>query len=206
MTPHLIKTTIAILCIFCLELCGGPTSAPATQPAATQPAATAEIAERDWVGVYASTSEIRGFAGTVLVLEKGVRDEVDYRLRSHSDVRSANAIEQDEEGGRCLIDGRALYLPHAYGYMHDGKPRLRTSVSRWTFVEINGHKVLMRDDALRAFREQNKLYDYGILVKVRDQPDVMLDLRKVEHPSIKMLYSDPNKPWEDPFVHGPNSR
>ena len=58
-----------------------------------------------------------------------------------------------------------------------------------------------------ALRKENKLYDYGILVKVKDQADFMLDLGKVEHPSVKVLYSDPAKSWNDPFVHGArNSR
>ncbi|HEV2296590.1 MAG TPA: hypothetical protein VGR35_22290 [Tepidisphaeraceae bacterium] len=105
-----------------------------------------------------------------------------------------------------MIEGRVVYLPEAYGYMHDGKPLLLASITRHTLIEVNGRKVLMRDDALRAFREHNKLYDYGILVKVKDEAGIMLDLRKVEHPSIKVLYADPAKPWNDPFVHGANSR
>jgi hypothetical protein len=127
-------------------------------------------------------------------------------MHSYSDVSSADDIKQDGQRGTRLIDGRTLYLPLAYGYMHDGKPHLLASMTRFTLMELNGRKVLMRDDALRVFRGQNKLYDYGILVKENDQADIMLDLRKVEHPSIKVPYSDPAKPWNDPFVHGANSR
>jgi hypothetical protein len=90
--------------------------------------------------------------------------------------------------------------------MNEGRPRFLASITRYTRVEINGRKVLMRDDALRAFRKENKLYGYGILVEVKDRADFMLDLRKVEHPSVKVLYSDPSKPWNDPFVHGANAR
>src|SRR5206468_5709849 len=95
-----------------------------------------------------------------------------------------------------------LYIPHAYGHIRDGKPDLTASLDRMSLIEINGHKTLMRDDALRTFRNENKLYDYGILIKVSDDPFYPLDLKKAEPPSIKLLYSDPTKPWNDPFVHG----
>lgn len=199
---YLIATIVTLLSASCAGPRGGAPSVPATQPAAA-----GTVSEADWLGVYASTSEIGGFTGTVLVLEKNLMGkDIGYRLRFHSDVSWSAAIKQDERGGGCLIEGRALYLPEADGYMHDGKPHLRASIKRYTLVEINGRRVLIRDDALSAFRNQNKLYDYGILVKVQDQADILLDLTKVEHPSIKVLYADPNKPWDDPFVHGPNDR
>jgi hypothetical protein len=187
--------------------CAGPRQGerPASQPA-TQPATTTDVPQREWLGVYASTSETGGFAGTVLVLEKGALDGISYRMRSYTDVRTVGEIRQDEQRGGCLTEGNALYLPEAYGYMDDGKPRLLASIERYTLVEINGRKVLMREDALHAFRTQNKLYDYGILVKVKDEAELWLDLKEVEHPSIKLLYSDPTRSWKDPFVHGPNSR
>jgi hypothetical protein len=204
MTRYLVTTALALLSVSCAGPRGGTASTPSTRPAATQPAD--EVSERDWIGVYASASEIGGFAGTVLVLDKELRNDIGYRLRSYSDVSSVDDIKQDEQRGSCLIEGQVVYLPEAHGYMHDGKPQLLASITRYTRMEINGRKVLMRDDALRAFREQNKLYDYGILVKVNDEAGVMLDLRKVEHPSIKVLYADPARPWNDPFVHGANSR
>jgi hypothetical protein len=204
MTHYLITTALALLSVSCAGPRGRTASAPSSRPAATQPAG--EVSERDWIGVYASTSEIGGFARTVLVLDKELRDDIGYRLRSYSDVSSADDIKQDEQRGSCLIEGRAVYLPEAYGYMRDGKPHLLASITRYTLMEINGRKVLMRDDALRAFREHNKLYDYGILVKLKDEAGIMLDLRKVEHPSIKVLYADRDKPWNDPFVHGANNR
>jgi hypothetical protein len=203
MTRSLITTAVALLSVSCV----GPHGGTATRPrAATQPAAARAVLEDDWPGVYASPSEIGGFAGTVLAVEKGPRDGMNYRMYSRSDVSSSDAIRQDVLHGSCLSDGSELYMPYAYGFMHEGEPRLLASITRFTLVEIDGRKVLMRDDALRAFREQNKLYDYGILIKTNDQPDVSLDLAKVEHPSIKVLYSDPTQPWSDPFVHGPNSR
>lgn len=202
MTRYLLTTTLSLLSVSCAGPGGGGRRSPATGPATV----LSVPAERDWIGVYASTSEIGGFAGTVLVLDKEMSDEIGYRRHSYSDVSSADDIKQDEQRGRCLIEQRVLYLPEARGYTHEGKPEFFASITRYTLVEIDGRKVLMRDDALRAFHEDNKLYDYGILVKVKDESDIMLDLSTVEHPSIKVLYSDPAKPWNDPFVHGANSR
>ncbi len=64
----------------------------------------------------------------------------------------------------------------------------------------------MRDDAYNAFIKENKLYDYGILIRVASIVDPFLDLDEVEHKSIKELYDDKKKTWNDPFVHGPNER
>lgn len=192
-------TALALLSVSCSEPRGGTAGTPHQLQCITQPA----VSERDWIGAYASTSEIRVFSGTVLVVEKDAGEGPQYRMRSYSDV-SLGGIKQDEQRGSCLIDGRSMYLPVADGYMQDGKPKLTASIIRYTMMGIHGRKILMRDDALRIFREQNKLYDYGILVKVKDVADFMLRLSEVEHPSIKVLYSDPTKPWDDPFVHGPN--
>jgi hypothetical protein len=159
-----------------------------------------------WLGVYASPGEIGGFSGTTLVIDTDSRNELSYRKRSYSDRISENSIAQDERHGSCLAEGDTLYVPEAYGYFSDGKPRLLASIERLTRVTINGHQVLMRDDALKSFREDNKLYDYGILIKVSNASGWDVRLENVPSPSIKALYADPSKPWKDPFVHGPNSR
>jgi len=36
--------------------------------------------------------------------------------------------------------------------------------------------------------------------------DLMTELSEVKRPSIKLLYSDPTKPWKDPFIYGGNAR
>jgi hypothetical protein len=158
-----------------------------------------------WIGVYSSTKEVGGFSGTVLALEKGVRGEVSYRKRFYSDVQIGNEIGDKEKTGSCLVDGRHIYVPDAFGYSSDGKVRLMASVERYTLLTINGQTVLLRDDALAAFEKENKLYDYGILMKVSDDQG-LIDLESVEHRSIKVLYQTSTKPWRDPFVHGPNER
>lgn len=43
--------------------------------------------------------------------------------------------------------------------MHEGKSQLLASITRYTLTEINGRKVLMRDDALRAFREVKAVWN-----------------------------------------------
>jgi hypothetical protein len=172
----------------------------------TQPIVEITMPETDWSGVYASTSEVGDFTGTVLMIEKGSRGKLDYRLTSYSCTVSEDTIPQDEHAGHCLTDGNVLYLPKADGYMYEGKPKLLAFITRFTRVEVNGHTVLMRDDALRAFRSENKLYDYGLLVKLKTPTSGRLDLHTVEHPSVKVLYTDPTKPWNDPFLYGANSR
>jgi len=200
-----------LLFVTALAVAGCSSAAPApegrsnaAEAKASTTATTSPKRIRAWVGVYASPSEISGFAGSVLDLMSGADHA--YRLRRYSDVRSANNIEQDELAGSYLTDADVLYLPQASGYMIDGKPRLLASMERYTRIQINGHAVLMRDDALRAFREENKFHDYGILIQVSDQANGLEDLKKVQHPSIKLLYINPIGGWADPLVHGPNNR
>ena len=171
--------------------------------AATKPA---EPATEDFLGVWASPAEIGGFSGTVLVLEKDLSDEIGYRMRFYTDTDLSGEIKQDERRGSSLTSGHAIYIPQASGFYHDGKPLLLASVTQYTLMQINGHAVLVRDDALKAYQTENKLYDYGILIRVTAKAEPLLELKKVEHPSIKLLYSDPNKPSADPFVHGPTPR
>src|SRR5689334_18474260 len=161
MSRHRIAMAVALCALSC-----HPAQTPTRANAVEKERASDD--KRGWAGVYASTSEIRGFSGTVLVLKKDSEGEVHYREHSHHDVSTAGSIEQDEERGTCLIEGRTIFVPRAYGFMNDGKPVLLANIDRFTFMEVNGRKVLMRDAALRAFRDENKLYDYGILVKVSE--------------------------------------
>lgn len=182
----------------------GPPTASRGVHAKPKAKSTPELDE--WVGVYSSPDEIGGFTGTVLAIEKNIDGTLAYRKSFHSDVGSANAIEQDLTRGSCLIEENRIYIPEAFGYYRDNKPNLLASIDRYVKVMVNNHVTLMRDDAYAAFQEENKLYDYGILIKVSDKADWQLDLGKVEHKSIKVLYSDKTKEWKDPFVSGPNER
>ncbi len=174
--------------------------------ATNNPTPPRQVTANEWVGVYSSPSEIGAFSGTVLVIDKWMNDDLIYRMKFYSDVVIDGSIEQDELSGTCLIEGDRIYIPQASGYYRDGKPDLSASVDRYTRVAVNGNVTLMRDDAYRGFNTQGKLYDYGVLIKIAEKADVLLDLSDVEHKSIKVLYNDKTKPWKDPFVNGPNER
>lgn len=174
--------------------------------AKTKSNATPEPKANEWIGVYSSPSEISGFTGTVILIEEGLHDDLNYRKTFYSDVSSRNSIEQDMCRGSCLTEGNRIYIPEAYGFYRDGKPKLLSSVDRYTKVVVNGHVTLMRDDAYNSFLTESKLYDYGILIKVPANADPFLDFEKVEHKSIKILYDDKTKKWNDPFVSGANER
>ena len=167
-----------------------------------QPAAELD----SWLGIYSSPSEIGGFSGTILAIGKNFDKELAYRMTIYSDVVLTDAIEEAEKRGDLIADGDKLYVPSAWGWYRDGKPDLKASLTRYTRLEINGREVLLRDDALKAFRQENKLYDYGILIKVADKVERFAKLEEVKHESIKVLYGDRSQNWKDPFTNGPNKR
>jgi hypothetical protein len=207
MLVTLMRLTLCFTVLLVVSCAPKPRSPAPLPAAATRPAAaSSQPSPQDWFGVYATPVEISGFSGTTLCLQAGYQGSPQYRMRFYSDVISGDAIKQEELFGGFLTDGDALYLPRAFGFVREGVTSLMATVDRYTLVTINGHKVLLRDDALRAYRKEDKLYDYGILIKVDDRPDAIVDLEKVQHPSIRSLYADPSKPWKDPFVHGANGR
>jgi len=176
------------------------------QHAIASPDQNQEAGEASWVGLYSSPEEISGFSGTVLAIEKGYYGDLQYRMTFYSDVRSNDDIDEAVKSGDVLVDGDKLYLPRAAGHYRDGKAVLSADIERYSRREIGGRTVLLRDDALKAFTQENKLYDYGILIKVADSLQRFASLDDVRHDSIKVLYDDPAKGWNDPFVNGPNER
>ena len=73
------------------------TGAPQTQtPAKNRLNATSAPNSNEWIGVYSSPSEIEGFSGTVLVIEKKLfNDDLGYRKPSTGETRRGYiAIEQ----------------------------------------------------------------------------------------------------------------
>ena len=184
----------------------GPHTVPATRSAASA-TFPSNPTDENWVGIYSSPKEIGGFSGTVLEIQRNLTGGgFEYWMRSYSDARMADEIGEARKFGELLIDSDRLYVPVASGFMNEGKPILSASITRYTRMTIRGHTVLLRDDALKVYRDQNRLYDYGILIKVDDHADLLADLDRVRHESIKVLYENPNKPWRDPFVNGPNPR
>jgi len=164
------------------------------EPALTQPQSGAidQPTLEQWYGVYASPKEVAGFTGTVLALEKGKSSVVEYRKLFYSDAGPTGKDGDPYERGECTTSGSSLHM--ASGKLTDS----------YTLARIQGHVVLMRTDAWGMYQKSGKLYDYGIFIKVEAGADPALRLETVTHPSIKLLYSDPSKPWQDPFVHGPN--
>src|SRR5688572_10904747 len=100
---RLLLVAMTVVAVSCSRSTPHP-SAPAQQE-------SAELAPDDWVGVYASPSEIARFSRTVLVLEKDDLPQLAYRMRYRSDRVSMNSIEQDEFSGRCMTSGTELFLP-----------------------------------------------------------------------------------------------
>jgi hypothetical protein len=162
--------------------------------------------DSSWIGVYSSPSEIGGYSGTALSIEKSFSGGLEHRMTFYSDVVIKGSIEQSELEGDVLIDGDKIYIATASGFYSHRKPVLSGRVERYTRVRIKGRTVLLRDDALEAYRRHDRLYDYGILIKVADRTDSSVDLKNVRHESIKVLYRNPKNEWNDPFVHGANKR
>lgn len=133
-------------------------------------------------GIYVSTSEIRGFTGTILELKSGK-----FRFWFYSDVGS-----NDTE------------LPEAGTYtVKDGSVQLSTGRS-WYVGNVGSIGLLWRDDALHAWEYDERIYDYGILM--RTDAAVPAHWWEIECPSIdevKRALGRPTPNWRGPFVVGP---
>lgn len=197
---------LAVSLVVPLGGCATNRQAALTSIAKAPPASRPVVEATSWIGVYSSPSEIGGFTGTVLSIEEGLRDDLDYRMTYYTDVIIGGQIREKEKRGTVLIDGDKVYIPMADGFLEKDGARLDASLSRYTRVNIRGRTVLMRDDALRAYRAENRLYDYGVLIKVAEKLELVAELNDAKHESIKVFYEHPDKSWRDPFVNGPNDR
>lgn len=190
------KRSVTAICLLVLAGCG-------SRPKPSKPsAASVAPTPNSFVGIYASPVETGGIAGTVLQIQHNKTSGLLYRMTSYSDVVIGDNPGPDIDTGSCSTIDNVLYISSTIAGPDDG--------NHYTRLTINKHVVLMRDDALETFRKDDKLYDYGILIQVpAPEGDVLPDLYAVKHPSIKVLYKnpdDPNNTWHDPFTHGPNSR
>jgi hypothetical protein len=183
----------------------GCTAAPPPAPRAAGGPSTAPSPD-SWSGAYSSPSEIGAFTGTVLLIETETDGGLHYRMTFRSDRGSTDEVREGEKFGTLLTEGQHLYLPVATAYRREDRVQTFADVTRYTRMTIRGRTVLLRDDALNAYQKQDRLYDYGILIKVDEGRDFVPSLDDVRHESIKALYRDPAKPWKDPFVGGPNPR
>ena len=157
-----------------------------------------------WRGIYVSTCEISGFSGTAMSL--GPLEDGQRKYRKH--FYSCVSMDLPELPPIIEANENILTITERYefrtsdGALHDPIEH----ETKYTRKKINGHIVLLRDDALKQFELDNKLYDYGVLVKISDNHDSIDDLSNAPHPSIRDLYGDPELGWNDPFVHGANTR
>jgi hypothetical protein len=177
--------------------------------AAKEPTKASSTPDRSWNGVYVSPAEIGGFAETKIEIQIAPFDRAKlwYRMTSQSDVVPSDTIKQSEYNGVVATDENKMFLPTANGSYDKGRPLLFADITRYRRIRIKGYTVLMRDDAWKAFRERDALYDYGILIKApEDSGGREIHLEDAKPISIKVLYKHPKKGWRDPFVNGPNQR
>lgn len=139
-------------------------------------------------GIYATSREIAGFSGTILEIS-----DAKFRYWFYSDVRWSGEPEYPISGKALFQNERVVIEFHPE----------REEV--WFPDEINGVQVLLRDDALEAWKKESKIYDYGILIKT-DYKRVD-ENAKFERPSITVLFDEEmNKRLKnriDPFITGP---
>lgn len=133
-------------------------------------------------GVYVTTSEIRGYTGTILELQEGR-----FRYWFYSDVGGGD--KEYPETGTYSVEGDTVYLSNR---------------EAWTIGNVGSLPVLWRDDALEEWQENGRIYDYGILVQTTGP--VPANSWEVERPSIDVVNRALQRPtgtWFDPFVYGP---
>ena len=171
---------IAALAVGCVQC-------HAAEPAADPPKSKQDrpAKPRGLEGIYCTPVEISGFSGTALELKDGK-----FEYWFYSDVGTGDEPEYPVTGKYSQKDGQ-LTLNHEQVSQRD-----------WFPAVIKGVRVLLRPDAWKIWREQKKIYDYGVLIQVDETVD---DDGDVERPSVKQLYGAGKKDreWKDPFVHGP---
>jgi hypothetical protein len=157
-----------------------PNASTAIEPGVAEDQRTSDIE-----GVYVTAVEISGLSGTVLQLDRGR-----FKYWFYSDVVGPREPEYPITGDYTLTNW-TLRL---------GNREVTQRI--WYPDFINGVRVLLREDALIAWRTRKRLYDYGILIHAGTD----IDGESTEHPSIQILYDDEMKErikdWKDPFVHG----
>ena len=194
-------------CLFTVLLLSGCGEADKRSEPPTVDSPVNPIGLSDWIGIYTSPSEIKGFSHTVLAIDNrdsGVRAMRVFR----SDIEMSELIDPGDRDGACIIEGDQIYISEGWGLKRGDEVMVYGALERYTRVEINERVVLMRDGAYSAYKKEGKLYDYGVLIKVGDDPSNKggVSWKGAAHESIKVLYADPTKPWKDSFVHGPNER
>ena len=132
-------------------------------------------------GVYVHPNEIGGFTGTILELKDG-----EFRYWFCSDVGRDDTPYPQK--GTYAVDDGVLKLSNG---------------RRWYIGNAGELALLWRSDALAVWQESNRVYDYGILVRIEhDVPELIW---QIESPSINVVnqaLGRPSSVWRDPFIYG----
>lgn len=123
-----------------------------------------------WNGVYAMCKDVAGFSGEVLELKGGK-----FRYWFYTDVIVKDQpVPKYPLHGNYKIEGEKLTLEH---------PEVKLDAR--TLDELNGVKILWRDDGLRYWKDEKRLHPYAILIWV--QTELRDDKEKFERPLLKIL-------------------
>jgi hypothetical protein len=175
-----------VAAVFVATLVVGCGQRPAAESAAGAPSSKQDGPAKTpgLEGVYCTPAEIGGFSGTVLEIKAGK-----FRYWFYSDVSGGDTPKYPLTGEYTHQDGK-LILNNAQ------------AEREWSSDVLNGIPVLLRPDALKIWREQRKIYDYGVLIRVEGTVN---NDGEIARPSVKILYDvdKQGKEWKDPFVHGP---
>lgn len=121
-------------------------------------------------GLYTLCAEVAGYTGETLELKNG-----NFRYWFYSDVHVIGKKEiKYPLTGKFKIDGKSLILEHA-----DIHSQTRT------IDELNGVKVLWRDDGLELWKTEKRVHQYAVLIRVADE----YDEKKYQDPSIRSIYT-----------------
>ena len=133
-------------------------------------------------GVYVTSSEIRGFTGTILELRDGA-----YRYWFYSDVGTNDSTMP--ETGTYAVEYGIVQLSN-------GDP--------WHVGNIGELGLLWRSDALEAWKQSERIYDYGILVRTEQAvPSLWWEIESPSIDIVKQALWRPTSNWRDPFIVGP---
>ena len=185
------RESLVLFLVLAIAGCEGRSADRSGSPPAEQPSTSDDPRQApgtsQFDGVYCTAREISGSSGTILEL-KGEK----FRYWFYSDLIGPDGPEYTITGSYRVVDGK-LVLDHG-----------QVTQKEWFPDVINGVPVLFRDDALKIWREQGRLYDYGILIKA---PSADLSDDSAERPSITVLYDEEMKKRledrKDPDVRGP---
>ena len=134
------------------------------------------------VGTYASPLECSGFQSVA----------VSIGTNWYSSWFESDVLPQDKarpiRGGTYCRQGNDLYMVlicilSEWVIANPRDPAIVPRVEKWTLTNINESVVLMRDDALACWTNENRIMPYGVLIKIGDTTTELL--RDVKHPSIK---------------------